>query len=73
MRADARLVYRYRAAFGIGFVALGAVTLYRVAIVAAPAGNKALGVLLALVMIGLGAARIAQYVRWRRGDGRPAR
>jgi hypothetical protein len=67
MRSDPRIVYRYRAAFGLGFVVLGGVTLYRVAVVNAPPNNKILGVLLALVMVGLGVVRLAQYARYRQG------
>ena len=55
----------YRALFGIGFVALGGVTLWRILITPAPGTNKTLGTLLALAMIGLGTARIVQYVRAR--------
>jgi len=69
MRSDRRTVYRYRAVFGFGFLVLGAVTLYRVAVVDAPFGNKILGGLLALAMLALGVARLAQYVRFRRESG----
>jgi hypothetical protein len=62
-------VYAYRAAFGLGFVVLGAVTLWKVASVAVPAGNKIIGAALAVAMIALGAARIVQYVRYRRRIG----
>lgn len=64
---DRAAVYRYRAVFGGGFILLGAVTLWRVAIVPVPPGNKILGLLLACAMIGLGAARIVQYRRYRGG------
>ena len=67
MRRNPDAVYAYRAVFGLGFVLLGAVTLVRIAAVAAPAPNKVLGVLLALAMIALGGARIAQFVRYRNG------
>jgi hypothetical protein len=66
MRIDRRSVYLYRALFGVGFVVLGAVTAYRVAIVHAPPGSKTLGLLLAVVMMALGGVRIGQYVRARR-------
>jgi hypothetical protein len=66
MRIDRTAVYRYRAVFGLGFVVLGAVTLWRVAVTSVPASNKFLGVLLALAMIGLGVARLMQYARYRR-------
>jgi len=66
MRVDRAVVYRYRAIFGCGFVALGAVTLWRVAAAPAPPNTKFLGAVFALALIGLGAARIAQYVRGRR-------
>ncbi|HEV3087010.1 MAG TPA: hypothetical protein VGX96_07255 [Candidatus Elarobacter sp.] len=69
MRADGRVVNQYRAFLGLGFVVLGAVTLYRVAVVAAPQSNKILGVLLALAMIGLGATRLWQYARYKRESG----
>lgn len=69
MRADRTLVYRSRAAFGLGFVVLGGVTLVRVATAAAPPGSKVLGALLALAMIGLGIARLVQYQRYRRETG----
>jgi len=61
-----RTISAYRAFFGGGFVVLGAVTLWRVAAVPAPPTSKVLGVVLACAMIGLGVARIAQYVRLRR-------
>lgn len=69
MRVDRTVVYRYRAVFGLGFVVLGGVTLWRVVVAPAPANNKILGVLLAVVMIGLGAARLAQYARYRQSGG----
>ncbi len=64
-RVDRSTVLRYRALFGVGFVALGAVTLWRVLATPAPGANKTLGVLLALAMVGLGIARIVQYARAR--------
>ena len=66
MRIDRRSVYLYRALFGVGFVVLGAVTAYRVVVAHAPPGSKTLGLLLAVVMIGLGGVCIGQYVRARR-------
>jgi 1,4-dihydroxy-2-naphthoate octaprenyltransferase len=66
MRVDRAVVYRYRAIFGAGFLVLGAVTFWRVAAARAPLNTKVLGALFALVLMGLGAARIAQYVRGRR-------
>ena len=69
MRSPRPMVYGYRATFGLGFIVLGALTLWRVATVAVPAGNKVIGVVLALAMIGLGAVRIVQYVRYRRRIG----
>ncbi|MBV8751013.1 MAG: hypothetical protein JO103_15000 [Candidatus Eremiobacteraeota bacterium] len=69
MRVNQRTVYRYRAGFGLGFVVLGAVTLYRVAVAPAPANTKILGLLLALALMALGGTRIAQYLRVRREDG----
>ncbi len=67
MRGDRRGVYLYRAVFGAGFVVLGAVTLWRVAIAPAPVGSKVLGVVFGLALMGLGAARIVQYLRSRSG------
>ncbi len=63
------LIYGYRATFGLGFIVLGAVTLWRVATVAVPPGNKVVGVAAGILMIGLGAVRIVQYVRYRRRIG----
>ena len=67
MRVDRDAIYRFRAFFGLGFVVLGVVTLWRVAVAPAPANNKILGTLLAVAMIGLGTARLVQYARYRRG------
>lgn len=64
-RIDQRTVLGYRAMFGVGFLALGGVTLWRILITPAPGANKTLGMLLAVAMIGLGITRIAQYVRAR--------
>jgi hypothetical protein len=64
-RIDQSTVLGYRALFGAGFVALGGVTLWRILIAPAPPANKTLGVVLAVVMIGLGITRIAQYARGR--------
>jgi hypothetical protein len=69
MRNDRRIVYRYRAAFGLGFLVLGGVTLYRVAVIDAPFSNKILGGLLALAMLALGVARLVQYARYKRESG----
>ena len=66
MRIDRNSVYLYRALFGVGFVVLGVVTAVRVALVHAPPGSKTLGLMLAVVMIGLGGVRVGQYVRARR-------
>jgi hypothetical protein len=57
----------YRAIFGLGFVVLGVVTAVRIGMVHAPASNKVLGVMLAIVMIALGGVRVGQYLRARRG------
>ena len=62
-------IYGYRAMFGLGFLVLGLVTLWRIATVAVPPGNKVIGLLLAFAMIGLGVFRIVQYVRYRRSTG----
>lgn len=69
MRLNQRILLRYRAVFGAGFVLLGAVTVWRVIVASAPANNKILGALLGIVMVGLGVARIMQYVRGRDGAG----
>jgi hypothetical protein len=66
MRVDRRSVYLYRALFGVGFLVLGAVTAYRVAVAHGPLTSKTLGLLTALVMFALGGVRIGQYVRARR-------
>jgi hypothetical protein len=66
MRGDRRVVVRYRAAFGVGFIAFGLVVLWRIIMQPAPATNKGLGVVLAIAMIGLGIARVAMYVKARR-------
>jgi hypothetical protein len=63
------MLYGYRATFGLGFIVLGALTLWRVATVPVPPGNKVVGVVLAVAMIALGAVRIVQYVRVRRRIG----
>jgi hypothetical protein len=59
----------YRATFGFGFIVLGGLTLWRIATVAVPPGNKVIGVAIALLMIAYGAMRIVQYVRYRRRIG----
>jgi hypothetical protein len=66
MRADRPMVYRYRAVFGVGFLVLGAVTLWRIAIAPGPPSSKVWGAFFALALIGLGAARVGQYLRARR-------
>ncbi len=65
MRPTSRMIFAYRALFGAGFVVLGLVTLWRVALVRVPMTNKMLGMVLALAMIALGVARIVQYLRAR--------
>ncbi len=69
-RIDQSTVLGYRALFGVGFVALGALTLWRILVTPAPGANKSLGVLLAVVLIGLGITRIVQYVRGRNAVSR---
>jgi uncharacterized BrkB/YihY/UPF0761 family membrane protein len=69
VRSFTTVTYTSRAAFGIGFVVLGAIALYRVVATAAPVNSKLIGGALGVVMIVLGAVRIAQYVRWRRAGG----
>jgi hypothetical protein len=66
MRVDRRVIVRYRAAFGLGFIVFGIVVLWRLLIQPAPAANKGLGVVLAIAMIGLGVARVAMYLKARR-------
>ncbi len=63
------ITYTSRAAFGVGFVVLGAIALDRVLTAAAPVNSKLIGGALGAVMIVLGVVRIAQYVRWRRAGG----
>jgi hypothetical protein len=63
MRADRAATYRYRAVFGGGFVVLGAVMFWRVAAAPAPFTSKLLGLAFAIALLGLGVARIVQYLR----------
>jgi hypothetical protein len=63
MRRDHPIVYRYRAVFGAGFIVLGAVTIWRVAIAPAPANSKILGLTFGVAIAGLGVARVLQYLR----------
>ena len=69
MRVNQTTVLRYRAAFGLGFIVLGVVTLWRVATAAAPPQSKLIGAALAIVLIALGVVRVRQYARARRGAG----
>jgi hypothetical protein len=64
-RIDQSTVLGYRALFGVGFIALGALTLWRILVTPAPGANKSLGVLLAVALVGLGITRIVQYLRGR--------
>ena len=66
MRVDRSAVYRMRALFGGGFIVLGALTLWRIATSPAPNSSKVIGLVLAIALIGLGGARVVQYVRMRR-------
>jgi uncharacterized membrane protein HdeD (DUF308 family) len=66
-RARYQVVYVSRALFGVGFIVLGALALARVLATSAPSSSKAVGAALGVAMIGLGIARIVQYLRWRRG------
>ena len=69
MRVDRRAIYRMRAAFGLGFILLGLVTVWRVATTPAAQTSRVIGWLLAIALIGLGAARVVQFVRMRnRGE-----
>jgi hypothetical protein len=65
MRIDRSSVYRLRAAFGLGFVVLGLVTLWRVATAPGPSNSKIIGGALALALMGLGIGRLVQYQRMR--------
>ncbi len=69
MRTNQTAVLRFRAVFGLGFLLLGLVMMWRVALASAPAQNKVIGLVFALVMIGLGVVRVRDYVRARRGAG----
>ncbi len=64
-RINQSSVLGYRALFGVGFIALGGATLWRILSAPAPGGKKTLGVALSVVLIGLGITRIAQYARAR--------
>ena len=68
-RSVVSITYTSRAAFGVGFLVLGAIALYRVLTTAAPANSKLIGGALGVVMIGLGIFRIVQYLRWRSAGG----
>lgn len=65
MNARNRGRARMRAAFGAGFVVLGAVLAGRLVLHPGSASAKVLGVALGVAMIALGIARIAAYVRVR--------
>jgi hypothetical protein len=69
MRTNQTAVLRFRAVFGLGFLLLGLVMLWRIALTAAPAQNKIIGFVFALVMIALGVVRVRDYARARRGSG----
>jgi hypothetical protein len=69
MRVNQTAILRMRAAFGLGFTALGAVMVWRVAMAPAPVSGKLIGGLLGLALLALGLTRIAQFLRWRRGAG----
>ena len=67
-RSVASVTYTARALFGVGFLVLGAIALYRVA-APGPSGNKIIGGVLGIAMVALGVFRIMQYVRWKREAG----
>jgi hypothetical protein len=69
MRTNQTAVLRFRAVFGLGFLLLGLVMLWRVLLTAAPAQNKLVGLAFGLVMIALGVVRVRDYARARRGAG----
>jgi hypothetical protein len=71
-RTFSAAAYATRAMFGVGFLVLGGIALYRVVIAPAPPGNKIIGSALGLAMIALGIFRITQYLRWKRGSVPPA-
>lgn len=56
----------YRAAFGAGFVLLGAIITVRTLVAEAPAGAKITGTSLGLAMCALGIVRMAAWLRARR-------
>ncbi|MBV9440201.1 MAG: hypothetical protein JOZ24_09445 [Candidatus Eremiobacteraeota bacterium] len=62
-----RTIYAARAFFGVGFILLGAIALWRVAVATTP--NKGIGFGLGLAMIALGVFRLLQFARYRRTSG----
>ena len=65
MRVEPLVIARMRALFGVGFIVLGALTLWRVATTPVPNNSKTIGIVLAVGLAALGVARIVQYVRVR--------
>jgi hypothetical protein len=61
------IVMRMRAFFGLGFIGLGVVVLWRLAGAAGP-GSKVMGGALGAVMIALGVTRLIAFLRWQRGS-----
>ncbi|HEY4440831.1 MAG TPA: hypothetical protein VGN14_10260 [Candidatus Elarobacter sp.] len=69
MRVDRRAIYRMRALFGVGFIILGLLTVWRATTTDAGGNSRIIGYVLAVALIGLGAGRIVQFVRLRnRGE-----
>ena len=56
---------RYRAIFGLGYLLLGALALWRLAAAPGVPQAKILGALVCAAMIALGAWRIGEYLRAR--------
>ena len=69
MRVDRGTIYRMRALFGVGFIILGLLVVWRAATTDAGGNSRVVGYVLAVALIGLGAGRIVQFVRMKkRGD-----
>ncbi|HTW86205.1 MAG TPA: hypothetical protein VMD91_19190 [Candidatus Sulfotelmatobacter sp.] len=68
MRVTPDAIYHSRGAFGVGFLVLGAVVIWRDVAAADPWRSKLLGGAFGVVLLGLGITRIVQYVRWRRAQ-----
>jgi hypothetical protein len=71
-RSVLAVTYHTRGLFGVGFLVLGTIALYRVLTAPAAPGNKIIGAALGTAMVGLGVYRIVQYLRWKRESEPPA-